>query len=823
MNGNSLNNNLSNLPESKSVFSIQELLLKYLGYLPLFILTIGICVSAGIIYVRYTIPMYRATASMLVKSGDDKNVVAIGNNDDLLQNAMFGMGAKTVNLDNEMELIHSRSAILRVVANHGFNLYYYNVGNIKKSEIYQSGPFELVPIIVNDSNKTYNVHILNINNSGGEIENNIRQSQSPVVFKWNKRIDIDGFSFILKPRYKINNTIESPYIVTWRPISITAEEIYYNLFLNAVGKTTIIQFSIKVENPKRGEDILDAIIEEYKKSNVEDKNIIAKNTINFIEERLKIVSSELSEVEIRLQRFKDQNQIYNDQVQPSIYQSEVTELNKNLNEAEINLSIANLLNEYITKSENTSKLVPSNLGIDDNTLKFMILSYNELQLKKVKEQQLNTTNGPVSKNYDDQIHNLRNNIIESINNFRKTTILRIKEINSKKGQYLSILNTFPEKERLLMQIKREKDIKQGLFLYLLQKKEETAISVSSTVSNYNQIDKAIASPYPIEPRVSSIRTFSLILGFLIPILIIYLIDLFNDKVTTRGDIVSKLKLPIVGEISHSDAKQNIVVTENRSMVAEQFRLLRSNLDFFVSNSKGRNYKIIMVTSTMSGEGKSFISLNMAAVLSLSNKKVALLEFDLRKLSSIKELENTNYSKGITNYLIGQVKDPTTLFTEIEKLPNLHIFGCGPIPPNPSELMLNERVETLMHWLQDNYDYIILDTAPIGLVSDSFALEKYADVVFYIIRQRQTSKKQLEFIQEICNQEKLKNIALVVNDVVMGGRYGYYGYSYGYGYGYLNKYGLSKKYGGNLYSGYLSKQSESYFNETKSIFPWKKKT
>ena len=349
---------------------------------------------------------------------------------------------------------------------------------------------------------------------------------------------------------------------------------------------------------------------------------------------------------------------------------------------------------------------------------------------------------------------------------------------------------------------------------MLNKKEETNITTSSTVSNYVQLAPAFSSPVPFEPKTGNIRMFTLLLGLIIPVLIIYLIDLMNDKLTTKEDITKKTNLPIVGEVSHVDkALGTVVVNQSRNIIAEQFRIMRSNLQFLFKVNDHSN-KTILITSSISGEGKSFISLNLAAVLSLSGKKVALLEFDLRKMRSTRYAGENQNSKGITNYLIGQVNDHRDIITHIDHYPDLHIYRSGPIPPNPGELVMGERVEQLIQTLKKEYDYLVIDSAPVGLVSDSYALVNYSDTVIYVLRQRYTFKRQIELVDEIAQSGKLKNVALVVNDVQLGGKYGYYGYGYGYGYGYIYRYGFGYRYGygyGSYASKYFKKGRDGYFD------------
>jgi capsular exopolysaccharide synthesis family protein len=298
------------------------------------------------------------------------------------------------------------------------------------------------------------------------------------------------------------------------------------------------------------------------------------------------------------------------------------------------------------------------------------------------------------------------------------------------------------------------------------------------------LDPAGSSPVPVGTPDSQLYLVALAIGFVIPLIFVYLLDLFNNKINQRKDVTENCTIPIIAEISFVASVQNMLIGSSRSLVSEQFRVFRSNLEFLLPKNQNEILgKTILITSSMSGEGKSFISLNLSTVISLSGKKVALLEFDLRKLNSISipELDGGE-SIGISNYLMGQVEDPSTLYKVLPKYPNLHIYRTGPLPYNPAELMIGSQMDNFFSYLKSNYDYIVVDSAPIGLVSDPYALANFSDAVIYVVRQRFTYKQQLETINELKETQKLKNMSLVVNDVKLSQRYGYYGYGYRYGYG-----------------------------------------
>jgi capsular exopolysaccharide synthesis family protein len=391
----------------------------------------------------------------------------------------------------------------------------------------------------------------------------------------------------------------------------------------------------------------------------------------------------------------------------------------------------------------------------------------------------------------------------------------LSDLSSKELTYRAGLGKIPEKQRRLMEIERQQKVKENLYLYLLQRKEEIAITTASTDPAYEALNPSEGSIIPIEPDAGKINLFSILFGLLAPIGIIYLKELLNDKLYTREDITKRTKAPIVGEIGHVDDNRNLVVAhESRNIISEQFRIVRSNLDFFMAN---QSWKTILVTSTISAEGKSFISVNLAAVLALSGKRVALLEFDLRRPRIMKNLGFEKPTKGIANILLGHATIDEVMYP-MAGFENLHIYPSGIVAPNPGELVLSDNNRLFFEEMKKRYDHIIIDSAPVGLVSDTFSLAPFVDTTLFVIRHRYTYKRQVEFIDEVYQQRKLPRLWMIVNDLKMGARFGYYGYGYGKGYGY--GYGYGYAYGGKR-KGYQSSGADDYYDV--QVPSWWKRT
>lgn len=803
-----LNTDLSN--NSKRKFSLREIIIKYLSYLPLFLLSLVICLGSAYLYIRYKVPIYKAGVQMMV-GGNTSAQNAY--NQDIISQAVSGVRA--INIDNEIQLIRSRKLLEKVVREGEFNVYYSKEGNIKVSDAYLSTPFIFKTIAVADSFRTYVIRINKLGNKGGELE--INKKSSP--FKWGEILHLPGITCVFnsnnfQPTTEEVNILQSPYIIQWRPIAVAAADMQGRLAVTPVStKTTVILLNLTVENPRKGEDFLNMLARQIITSDVELKREASVNTINFIDSRLEIVAKDLGGVEDNLKDYRTTNRFLDIQSEFLYYQTRMSDAEKLVDNLQLDIKIIELIEDYLRKGKGDNGLIPSNLDVNDIAFNSMIIKYNDLQNQRQKLTYNTLDANYTSEDLDSQLNEIKRSILEAASNLKRAKQLRINTFQSRNNDDMGKLSTMPDKERTLQEINRQRQIKERLYLYLLQRREETAISSVSTTSNYQTMDAAWCSNIPIEPKSSQIKTFAIIIGLLLPIGLIYLLDLLNDKVTTRNDISDKTDLPIVGEITHVDNNEEIVVENSRNVVAEQFRIFRSNLQFIMPKEVNKNTATtFLITSSVSGEGKSFVSLNLACVLSLTGKKVALLEFDLRKLKSIKVPEAGKMNtKGITNYLIGQTDDADDIISRMDRFPTLSIYNTGPIPPNPAELIISSRMETLFAKLKTQYDYIVIDSAPIGLVSDSFALGQYADAVLYIVRQRYTFKKQLEFINDLKKDGKLHNLALVINDVNLAGRYGYYGYGYGYGYGYMYRYGFGYGYNRYIYGG---KKNDPYFNVNK---------
>ncbi len=765
----------------------KEILLKYLHHIRLFILLLLLSLCVAWLYIRYKKPEYSVSSTLLIRNDVSNRSSGSTNGQDMFSDiALF---QSNTNKQNEILILSSRTMMERVVKILGLQTQYAVVGNVKTTNVYPEQPFELKIIQLNDSTNSLTLEV-RFSKDWSALTLGENKRQWPV----GEEIEIPGgrIKFLVK-RSAYTDLDYRDFIVKWMPLRQAA--IFYGSGLEvkpANDLSNVLGLTYVNENSVLASTILNTLMQEYNQAAIEDKNEINRKILSFINDRLGLVEGQLDSVEGNLERYRTSRNVIDLTTQSTMYFGNISELNEALRVQEVQLEVVQLLEEYINQPKNKLSLVPSTLGLTDPTLLEFASAYNKLVNERLAELQTGaTTNSPIIRNIETNIEEARLKMLQSLVNIKQVYQSNIKNLNNRAKALKNEISSIPLRERMSREKARQQEIKQNLYLYLLQKREESEIAQASTIASSRIIDTALPLSNKVNPIPLRIYGIALLAGLLIPIAIIYIRDLLNDKVTTKDDIIKDTNTPIVGEIGHSEEEKVLLFPgSSRSVVAEQVRILRSNLRFVLSD-KSEN-PVVLVTSSFSGEGKSFISTNLGATLSLSGKRTVILEFDLRKPKILTGL-GLPKSHGLTNYLVGS--------TSLEELPqsvpeveNLHVISCGPVPPNPSELLLVPKINELFVWLKSHYDAIVIDTAPVGLVSDAFTLSQYADATIYVIRHQYTYKRQLHFINELYNQKRLPQMGILINDVKVTGSRGYYGYGarrYGYGYGYAIS-GVDKK-------------------------------
>ena len=760
----------NNFNENKSELgnlSFRDLFYKYVRFLPVFVLSVAFALLGAFLYLRWTVPIYQVGGTILVKS--DK-----GNTRGDKVEELFS-GSKGQDLQSEMELLRSKPLMERVVKKLNLQFSYYAIGKVKTINIYRYGPFIVKARRLNDSTRSFSFKVKVINDNEFRINNN-------KTYRFDSPFENENGEFIfIKTSTGAGN---NDYNVEWKPTEAMA--MVYAGDIKVMPKTPgtgILNISMQTPNPQLGADIINKLMEEYGLYSIEQKKQSSDQILAFIEDRLIDYGHKYDSVQRIFLDYQIKNNLINAEEQTGKYFEVIGESDKAINEQTMQLSVAGMLDEYLAdkKNEFTKVVVPSSFGIEDAILNELVGNYNKAQLERHHLLDANVPPAnPLIKELNGQIEKLRVSIRESLKNIRTSANVVTNRLKERGNAGESQLRAMPEKVKELADIKRQVDAYLELYKLLIQKKEETAISRASTISNTNIIDKAFPVSIPISPKRKMIQVMAVLIGLAIPALFIFLGEVLNDKVSNRFDIERITAAPILGEIGHSYSDNVLVVNKTtRSMVAEQFRIIRSNLQYVLSK---KEKSVLLITSSFSGEGKSYVTTNMGAVMALAGKKTIILEFDIRKPKLLSGL-GIPKGPGITNYLIGkaELKD---VIKPVPDQENLYVLGCGPIPPNPAELLLDKKVEEMFVWLKENFDIILVDTAPVGMVSDAMTLSKFADSTLYLVRQGHTFKKQVGLIDEFYQQQKLPKVSIIINDVKVKPGYGYYGYGrYGYGYGY----------------------------------------
>lgn len=775
---------------------------KYLSYWYWFILALVFAFSCAFLYLRYTTPVYSASAKILIRNEKSGGV----SQQDILSDLNL-FNTKT-NVGDELEILKTSYVMKEVVKELELNVSYYSVGKIKNLEYYKTAPF-YARILQQTPGTPWQQFIIEFKEGGFHVNG------KGIDANYQFADTVKGYSLAFMIEKKgIGANPGDEFILNISSVESTANAYAGGITAEFINKqSNVIRISTNSTIPRKGVDVLNKVFEVYNRLSKNDKNQIADSTINFINERLEIVSVELAGVEKNVEDFKQKNKLSVDMGQQAgIVLSNISEIEKQLIQQEVQLNVVSSIENHV--KSNTNRVVPGSMGIADPGYSSLVEKYNGLVLERDNQLQTSRADNPLVKNYDLQIENVRKDLLTSLANIHQGMQISKDELTRKNNELAGKLYASPAKERAFNDIARQQEVKQQLYLYLLQKREETAVSKSGIVSNCRLIESA-KSGIPISPDSSNTFTLALVFGLAVPFAIIYLSIFLNNRVKERRDITSITNVPIIGELGHNDSQNEVIVTSgSRSALAEQFRAVRTNLQFIL---RGKEKQIIMLTSSMSGEGKSFLSLNLAAFLAVSGKKTVIVELDLRKPKIASQLGLDNRI-GFSNYMISDMH-PSELPVPTEIHPNLFIVCSGPVPPNPAELLLQDKTAAFFAWLKDNFDFIVLDTPPIGLVTDARLIGAYADACLFVVRQNFTLKQQIHIANDLVANEKISNLAILVNDVRISRHSAYgsgYGYGFGYGYGYGYGYGANNDSGGYYGSG--KKESA---NPIKKLFNRKK--
>lgn len=795
--------------QSKEQVNIQELLFRYLIHWPWFVISIIICIACAWGYLRLTTPIYNISATVLIK--DEKKGGGASMSSDLEKMGLEGFVSSSSNVDNEIEVLRSKSLAREVVNNLGLFVTYMDEDEFPSKELYHTSPV-LVSLTHQEADKLpgrmeINMILqptgaLGVQITVGEKEYRKQFDKLPAVFPTDEGTvaffaNNDTLSAVCP-----ENITKERHITAFinRPFSVLKEYVN-SLSIAPTSKTTsVVVISLENTNTRRGRDYINKLLEMYNINVNNDKNEVAQKTAEFIDERIGIISKELGSTEQDLENFKRSAGItdLNSEAQIALTGNAEYEKKRVENQTQINLVMD--LQRYMKGNE--YEVLPSNIGLQDAASAGAIDRYNQMLVERKRLLRTSTENNPTIINLDTSIRAMRTNVQATLDATLKGLQITKEDLAREASRYSRRINDAPTQERQFVSIARQQEIKSGLYLMLLQKREENAITLAATANNAKIIDEALADDNPISPKKTIVYLAALVLGVGLPVGVIYLIGLTKFKIEGRADVEKLTSLPVVGDIPLADEKTgSIAVFENQNnLMSETFRNVRTNLQFMLENGKN----VILVTSTISGEGKSFISANLAISLSLLGKKVVIVGLDIRKPGLNKVFNIPKKEHGITQYLTNTTANLMDFVQPSDINKNLFILPGGTVPPNPTELLARGGLEKAIETLKANFDYVILDTAPVGMVTDTLLIGRVADLSVYVCRADYTHKAEFTLINELAENNKLPNLCIAVNGLDLNsrkygyyygyGKYGkYYGYGkrYGYGYGYGEKHGGKK--------------------------------
>lgn len=798
MKENPYENNMNEQDEEK--INYQELLFRYIIHWPWFVASVLVCLIGAWVYLHFQTPVYQVSASIMIK--DDKKG---SGSTDLGNLGIGGVITSTQGIDNEIEVLRSKTILKEVVNNLELYITYYDEDEFPEKELYQTSPV-IVNLTAQEADKLPGSAllamklspegVLDVNLKVGLNEYNQRFEKLPAVLP----TDAGTFGFALKDSlsggqmegHKGERHIRA---VVSRPFGV-AKGYQGALSIAPTSRTTSVAVvSLMNTNIQRARDFINKLMEMYNRNTNNDKNEVAEKTREFINERIKIIDEELSSTEDKLEAFKRNAGLTDISSDAQLAVSGNAEYEKRRVDNGTQINLVRDLIKYINNPLNEYELLPGNIGLSDAGLTTQIGRYNELIIERKRLLRTSTESNPMIVNLDTSIRAMKSNVQAAINGTLQGLLIVKADLEREAGRFSRRISDAPGQERQYVSIARQQEIKAGLYLMLLQKREENAITLAATANNAKIIDEPVATGGPLSPKPNMIYMIALVLGVGMPVGVIFLIGLTKFKIEGRGDVEKLTRLPIVGDVPLTNEKAgSIAVFENQNtLMSETFRHIRTNLQFMLENDQ----KVILVTSTVSGEGKSFISSNLAISLSLLGKRVIIVGLDIRKPGLNKIFNIPRKEQGITQYLSNPEKNLMDFVQPSDVSKNLYILPGGIVPPNPTELLARDGLDKAIETLKKNFDYVILDTAPAGMVTDTLLVGRVADLSVYVCRADYSRKAEFTLINELAADNKLPNICTIINGLDLKKKK--YGYYYGYGkygkyYGYGKRYGYGYGYG-----------------------------
>lgn len=768
----------------------KDLLFRYINFWPYFLTAIIFSLIIAFIYLRYAEYNFMSVSKIeILDSSQDREMA--------LPTAMTIFNRSMVNLENEMGILNSYSLHSKVVNKLRSNIKFYTKGRIKTSlnhaeEWFDDYEFTLVDNNFDvDSAKEYEI---NISLDGMlTIDSYLRGElvKSYLFSNLSTENDEHDLPFNLKINHKVGDMTK---IIRFYPFESTVKDMSNRVIVKPSGKDSDqLDLSLTYPNIKLAEEYINTLMYEFDRDGIVDRQLEYKNTIDFVDTRAKILSKELEQIELRKQNFKRLNNLSDLKFDASTNIQEKFEYSNELFANKSQLDLLSIIEESLVNDD--YKSIPMNIGLESPSLDIIISDFNKLVRERDKFLVFAGPNNSNIISIENQLKSLLKNISLTIDNYKKNLEINIVNLSKKENEFQNVYSNVPENEKILRSIERQLSVKEALFVLLLQKREEAAINFAVVKPSLKVVDMAKTSSFPVSPNRILIYLISFLIGFLVPFSIIFLRLYFNNKIHTRKDLTDLTKnfIPIIGEIPHvkDDSIQSMSFGNSRTPFSESIRMIVANLNFTKLDDQDKN-NVILVTSTIKGEGKTLISTNLASIMSSTSYNVLLIGADLRNPQIHKYLDIDKSKRGLSDYIYMSNLDWKELLV---KKDNLHILLSGKIPPNPTQLLTSEKFKLFLNDVKKKYDYVVIDSAPCLLVSDTFEISKHVGTTVYAVRSNYSNISLTEFIIECNNNDKLNNMNLVLNGVGDSKAYGYkYSYQYGYQYGYKYSYNYGYGYG-----------------------------
>ena len=740
---------------------------------------ISIIVFGGLAWFQYarTPKTYFRSATVIIK--DPSNKISSAGLD------RYDNYINKVNVANEILQFRSKKLMRDVVSRVSADIDYKVKEGLQMTELYKKSPVS-VRFLETTPEMHLNMVVTPLDSSKVMVSDfGSDESDKKWTVPMKDTVNIEGVKLVVAPTNYYTDSWKGEHIhITKNPMSSVV-----GYFISSLGirqeedEASILTLSLKDRSAARAEDVLNMLISVYNEEAINDKNQVAINTAEFINERLIIIESELGGVESHLESFKRENRIVDIATTAGMYVGESQKYNTNVMELETQLRLATYIKDYLTDPTREIDLIPANTGISDMNIESQIAQYNTIKLRRDKLIEDSSEKNPVVEELNTSLRAMKQSIIRAVDNMIVSINVRRNDAQSRESQAQSRVSSIPTKERQMLSIERQQKIKESLYLFLLNKREENALSQAMVDNNARVIDGASGPKAPIAPNRNKIMLLGLLLGLAFPGVIFLMIMFLDTRIRTKKDIQGKVTAPFLGVIPEQDK-------ENENLISEAFKIVRTNMSFL--SRKDRKIQVIMCTSFSSGDGKTFVSLNLANSFISARKKVVLVDLDIRKgiLTAHFSKHSHHHAQGVTNYLADTDLRLGDIISSDTGVEGLDLIPSGSIAPNPAELLMDERLDEMFKELRNRYDVIITDSVPVGLVADATIANRVADLTLFVVRAGRLDRRQLPDIEAMYQERKLTNMSLLLN----GADFHHHGYGYGYGYGYGHGYGYGYGYG-----------------------------